>query len=151
MTRFCLLALLLLLPPTAVTAQQPAPSGPVNNTTTTVSRVTLSRILPGQAAAYARDIVDNLIPIYEAYKQAGIIVSYNFFNKSTQEDEGDWQRGVTLTFANWAALDGLAGKQAPITLRHYGSAEKRAAANQARAAMVATVSAFFTTGQSYTR
>lgn len=145
------LALLLMLPVAAATAQQPAPQAPVRVTTTSVSRVTLLRINPGQAAAFNRDVVDNTIPIYEAYKAAGIIVSYTFFNKATSEDASDWQRGITLTYANWAALDGLAAKTDPITLKHYGTAEKRAAAAQARQLVATTVTSFLTTGQAYAR
>lgn len=144
------LALLLALPLTAVAAQ-PAAQAPVRVSVTSVSRVTLLRINPGQAAAFNRDVVDNLIPVYEAYKKAGIIVGYSFFNKSTTDDEGDWQRGITLTYANWAALDGLAAKTDPITLQHFGTAERRTAAQQARAANATTVSAFYTTAVTYTR
>ncbi len=149
------LALLLLLPLAAASAQQPAMApaqqAAIRVTTTAVSRVTLIRVHTGQAGAVNRDIVDNLIPIYEAAKKAGIITGYNFFNKSTMQEENDWQRGVTLNYANWAAIDGLAAKMEAITLAHYGTAERRTAANAARAAMTTTVSAFFTTSQSYTR
>lgn len=154
MVRFRTLAILFALPLAAASAQQPAAASAqaaVRVTTTSVARVTLVRINPGQIPAYNRDMVDNLIPIYEAYKAAGIITGYTLFNKSTSEDANDWQRGVTLSYANWAALDGLAAKMDPITLKHYGSAEKRTAANQARAAIATTISSFLTTGQSYTR
>jgi hypothetical protein len=152
MSQLRLLALALLVPLATATAQTPAPAGPpIRVATTSVSRVTLTRINPGQNAAYNRDMVDNLIPIYEAAKAAGILVGYTLFNKSTLDDPEDWQRGITLTYANWAAIDGLAAKMDPITLRHYGTAEKRAAANAARLTIATTVSAFYSTNQSYTR
>jgi hypothetical protein len=143
--------LLALLLPLATASAQSAAQPPVRLTVTSVSRVTLLRINPGQIAAFNRDVVDNIIPIYEGYKKAGIIVSYTLFNKSTLDEEGDWQRGTTLTYANWAALDGLAAKLDAVTLAHYGTAEKRAAANAARASLATTVSAFYTTGVTYTR
>ncbi len=153
MVRFRTLAILFALPLAAASAQQPAAAAQaaVRVTTTSVSRVTLVRINTGQMPAYNRDMVENLIPIYEAYKAAGIITSYSLFNKATTEDANDWQRGVMLTYANWAALDGLGAKTDPITLKHYGSAEKRNAAGQARTTIATTISSFLTTGQSYTR
>ncbi len=152
MVRFRTLALLLALPLAAASAQQPASTqAAVRVTTTSVARVILVRINPGQIPAYNRDMVDNIIPIYEAYKAAGIITGYSLFNKSTAEDPNDWQRGITLTYANWAALDGLGAKMDAVTLKHYGTAEKRVAANQARAAIATTIASFLTTGQSYTR
>lgn len=67
--------------PATQPAMQPAQQAPIRVTTTAVSRVTLLRVNMGQGGAVNRDIVENLIPIYEAYKKAGIIVGYDFFNK----------------------------------------------------------------------
>ncbi len=152
MARFHSLAVALLLaaPLVPAAAQQPA-AAPVRITTTGVNRVTLYRINPGQGAAHNRDIVENLIPIYEEYKKAGIITGYSFFNKSTSDSPEDWQAGITMNYANWAAIDNIGAKTDPITLKHYGTAEKRAAANQARQAIRMTVSAFNTTSQAYAR
>lgn len=120
-------------------------------TTASVHRVTLYRVLPGQGGAHNRDIVENLIPIYEEYKKAGIITGYNFFNKSTLDSAEDWGAGVTLTYANWAAIDNFGSKTDPITLKHYGTAEKRAMAGAARQAIREVTSAFNTTTQAYAR
>lgn len=98
-----------------------------------------------------RDIVDNLIPVWEEFKKAGIIVSYSMFNKATLENPDDWGFGTTLTFANYAALDNLGAKINPITLKHYGTAEKRAAAATARNGLRTVVSSFLVTTPSYTR
>lgn len=152
MSRVSSLALLLLLPVATLVAQPSAgQQAPVRITTTAVSRVILLRILPGQAAAFNRDMLENIIPIYEAAKAAGIIVNYTVFGKSTSDGEEDWQRGITLTYANWAAIDGLAQRMDAITLRHYGSAERRTQVEQARQSLARTVSAFFTATHSYSR
>ena len=113
-------ALALVFPLAAATAQTPAMAqGAVRVTTTAVSRVTLVQILPGQGAAFNRDMLENQIPVWEAAKAAGILVSYNLFTKPTIDDEDDWNRGITLTYANWAALDGLAAKMDPIQALRY--------------------------------
>jgi len=93
-----------------------------------VSRVVLYRISPGQRPAFDQDMMSNLIPTYEEYKKAGIISEYEIFNNMTTDNANDWGVGVRLTYPNFAALDGLADRTDPITLKHYGSAAKRQAA-----------------------
>lgn len=143
-------ALLLAAPLAPAFAQQPA-AAPVTVTTAGISRVTLFKILPGQGGAYNRDVMDNLIPIYEEAKKAGILLSYSFFSKLTTESPDDWGVGITLTYPNWAALDNLGAKMAPITLRHYGTAERRNAANTARGELRTVVSSMLMGQQSFTR
>ena len=142
------LALLLALPLASATGQGMG-QAPVRVTTTAVSRVTLFRVLPGQAPAYARDVLEHLMPIYEEYKKAGIITDYGFFSKATTEAPDEWNAGVVLTYANFAALDNLGTKTDPITLKHYGSAEKRTAAGNARTAIRTVVSSVLTQRQSF--
>lgn len=143
-------ALLLATPLAPASAQQPA-AAPVTVTTTGISRVTLFRIVAGQGGAYNRDVMDNLIPIYEEFKKAGILLSYSFFSKATAESPDDWGVGVMLTYPNWAALDNLGARTAPITLRHYGTAERRAAANTARGGLRTVVTSFLVGTQSFAR
>lgn len=152
MSRLAALALPLLLglATTSVLAQQPS-AAPVRVTTTAVSRVLLFRIMPGQGAAHNADVLDHLIPTYEEYKKAGIIVDYNVFGKTTLEDAEDWNFGVVLTYANFGALDNLAVRTDPVTLKHYGSAAARTAANDARLKIRTLVSSFLTQAQSYSR
>ena len=128
------IALLLALPAAPIAAQAPAP-------VTTITRVTLYRVLPGQGQAMAKDIKEHFIPLEEEYKTAGLIVGYGTFTNTTKKDENDWTVGTTVTYANWGALDGLGSKINPITLKHYGTAEKRTAAGDARNAIRVVVSA----------
>jgi hypothetical protein len=130
-------------------AQQPA--APVRTTTTAVTRTVLFRILPGQGAAYSQDVVDHLMPVYEAEKQAGIITGYSFFSKATTESPDDWNVGLALTYANYAALDNLNARTDPITLKHYGTAEKRTAAGNARGQIRTVVRSLLTTTVTYSR
>ena len=125
------LAALLALPAADASAQQP---------NTTVSRVTLYRVLPAQRAVFDKDMRENLIPVWEAEKKAGVIVDYAVFTKNVRDSENDWNVGVNITYANWATLDGLQARIGPITLRHYGSAERRTSMGDARNAMRVVVS-----------
>ena len=151
MTRFSAVSLAVLLGvPLAPAAAQQA-SAPVQVTTTAVTRVTLFRIVPGQGGAYNRDIVENLIPIYEEFKKAGLITEYSFFSKTTSESPTDWNAGVSLTYANFAGLDNFGPRANPITLKHYGSAEKRAAALTARGGMRTAISSFLTQRLAFNR
>lgn len=152
MTRFSFLPLTLLLAiPLVPLTRQLTAQAPVRVTTSTVTRITLFRILPGQNAAYNRDVLENLIPIYEEYKKAGILVDYNFFSKATTESVEDWNVGAALTYANFAGLDNLGTRTDPISLKHYGSAEKRTAAGAARNQLRTVMSSFLTQRLSYGR
>jgi hypothetical protein len=133
-------------------AQQMAPApSPVKTKTTAVNRIVLWRVLPGQGAAFNQDVMDHLIPIYEEYKKAGIITDYRFFSKTTADSPDDWTFGVTLTFANFAALDNATDRADPIQLKHYGSADKRTAAVNARNAIRTVVSSFLTQTTEFSR
>ena len=144
------LALLLALPLLPLAAQPAAPA-PVQVTTTSVARVTLYRIATGQNAAFNRDVLENLIPVWEEYKKAGIITGYNVFSKNSTESPDDWNIGISLVYPNFAALDNLGAKTNPITLKHYGTAEKRTAALNARNALRTVVSSFLTQGLTFSR
>jgi len=142
------LAFLLALPLVPAAAQPPAP---VQVTTTAVTRVTLYRIVTGQNAAFNRDVLENLIPVWEEYKKAGMLVDYAVFSKNSTESPEDWNIGISLTFPNFAAFDTFGARTGPITLKHYGTAEKRTAALNARFALRTVVSSFLTQRLSYSR
>ena len=60
--------------------------------------------------AFTEDLKKNIIPIWEAEKSAGLIVSYELFLNSTSSGPDDWDIGYSLTYKNMAALDGLPDK-----------------------------------------
>src|SRR5712692_2444098 len=93
-----------------------------------ISRIVLIHIKPGHTTDFWSDVRQNLKPIYEEYKKQGVITSYGFFTKATLENADDWNVGLTLDYQNYAALDGLAVRTDPITLKFYGSREARTAA-----------------------
>lgn len=97
-----------------------------------VERVLLLKIAPGHRPAFDRDVVTNIIPVYEEEKKAGILSGYQFFNNVTTDNADDWGVGIVLTYPNFATLDDLAERTDPLTLKHYGSAAKRQEATEQR-------------------
>src|SRR5215472_2125873 len=124
------LATLIIVRQSRVSAQQTA--GNVKVTPTTVTRVILFRVNPGQRPAFDQDMMTNLIPIYEEEKKAGILTAYEIFNNVTADNSNDWGVGVAFTYPNFAMLDNLGDRTDPITLKHYGTAAKRQAAAERR-------------------
>lgn len=111
-----LLSLSLLLLATGV-AQDQYTEGPV-------SRVTLVHILPGHFNAFMDDVKNNIKPIWEAEKNAGLIESYGIFLNQTKASIDDWDIGFILTYKNMAALDGLGMKILELRMKQYGDKGK---------------------------
>ena len=96
-------------------------------------RVVLFRVADGATLGQNnRDMATHEIPIWEAQKQAGLIVDYQTFFNTGASSENDWRFGFSITYENWAALDGFFGRANEFANAHYGSPEARRAANQAR-------------------
>ena len=134
-----LFTVVLLQPWDRVAAQQPT-AGSVKVTPSAVTRVILIKVNPGQRPAFDEDVMDNLMPIYEEEKKAGILTNYEIFNNVTTNGPNDWGVGITLTYPNYAMLDNLGERNDPITLKHYGSADKRQAAADHRTQITTIVS-----------
>jgi hypothetical protein len=133
-----LLLSMFVLPWAQVGAQQPA--GGVKVTPSAVTRVILIKVNAGQRPAFDQDVMDNMIPIYEEEKKAGILANYEIFNNVTTNGPNDSGVGAALTYPNYATLDTLGERADPITLKHYGSAEKRQAAADHRNQFATVVS-----------
>ena len=111
-----LLVLSLVLLATAV-AQDQYTEGPV-------SRVTLVHILPGHFNAFMDDVKNNIKPLWESEKSAGLIESYGIFLNQTKNGIDDWDIGFILTYKNFAALDGLGMKVLELRMKQYGDKSK---------------------------
>ena len=98
---------------TAASAQVPYAEG-------TVQRIVHVHILPGHAAAFYADFKANSIPLFEAEKSAGLIVSYRTFTNLQASGPEDWDFGYAIVYANMAALDGLPDKVYDLRMKHYG-------------------------------
>lgn len=149
LVRLALLASVVAVP--VASAQAPAVSDSGIKATSAIMRVSLYRYADGMQQAVLNDMRTHLIPIWEAQRAAGIIVNYSTMTNTTASSKDDWQFGVVLTYKNWAAIDSLGARNGPITLKHYGSAEARTAANQARAKMRVQVSSNLINASSYSR
>lgn len=123
----CLVTLVcVLLMVVAAGAQNPAyNNGPV-------WRVTYVHIMPGMGDAFWKDVHDNLKPIWDAQKQAGIIADYKLYNNATTDGPEDWSVAVAILYPNWAALDSADAKSATISAQHYGSRDAMMAAAKKR-------------------
>jgi hypothetical protein len=89
-----------------------------------VTRVTLVQILPGHFNAFMDDLKTNLKPVWDAEKKAGLIEDYGIFLNSTKANPDDWDVGFSLTYKNFAALDGLAQKVLDLRMKQYGDKSK---------------------------
>ena len=132
------LVFMFVLPWAQVAAQQAA--GGVKVIPSTVTRVILVKVNPGQRPVFDQDMMDNLIPIYDEEKKAGTLTNYEIYNNVTTNGPNDWSVGISLTYPNYATLDNLGERNDPITLKHYGSAEKRQAAADHRNQFTTVVS-----------
>jgi hypothetical protein len=89
-----------------------------------VTRVTLVQILPGHFNAFMDDLKTNIKPIWEAEKKAGLIENYSIFLNTTRANPDDWDIGFTLSYKNFAAIDGLAQKVLDLRMQQYGDKSK---------------------------
>lgn len=89
-----------------------------------VTRVTLVQILPGHFNAFMDDLKNNIKPVWDAEKKAGLIEDYSIFLNSTKANPDDWDLGYTLSYKNFAALDGLAQKVLDLRMKQYGDKNK---------------------------
>jgi hypothetical protein len=89
-----------------------------------VARVTLVQILPGHFNAFMDDLRTNIKPIWDAEKKAGLIENYSVFLNTTKANADDWDIGFSLSYKNFAALDGLAQKVLDLRMKQYGDKGK---------------------------
>jgi hypothetical protein len=135
----------------AISAQGAAVADSGIAATGAVMRVSLYRYADGMQQAVQADMRTHLIPTWEAQRAAGILVNYATMTNASPSSRDDWQFGIALTYKNWAALDSLGARIAPITLKHYGTAEARAAALEARNKMRVLISSSLINATSYAR
>jgi len=70
------------------------------------------------------DLKNNIKPIWDAEKKAGLIENYSIFLNTTKANPEDWDIGFTLSYKNFAALDGLAQKVLDLCMKQYGDKSK---------------------------
>ncbi len=87
----------------------------------TVERVTLLRVLPGHNDAFWSDVKSNLEPLWNDEKSQGLIEGYQLFLNQTRSGVEDWNVGVSITYKNMAALDGLGMKVFDLRMKKFGN------------------------------
>jgi hypothetical protein len=127
------LALLCLLGlPALGSAQEHYNEGPV-------WRVNYLAVKPGKFNEALRDIRQNFAKVSAAAKEQGLILDYKVYLNATSNNPDDWDIATAVLYKGYAALDGLAGKMDPITLKHYSTAEARTQAATKRTELWTTV------------
>lgn len=105
-----------------------------------VWRVTYLSTKPGKFNDALKDIRDHFSKVYTDAKAQGLVLDFKVFLNTTSTGPTDWNIATGILYKGYSALDGLAGKMDPITLKHYGSAEARTQAGAKRADLWTTVS-----------
>src|SRR3954470_19605258 len=120
MKRFSLVTVLLVLCffGTYAQAQNKPTEGPV-------WRISLFKVKPGKLSDVLMNWRQNWRVINEEMKRQGLIVGYRVYVNTTTDGPDDWDLATAIAYKNWAAFDGLGEKVDAITLKHYGSPEKR--------------------------
>ncbi|MDQ6654019.1 MAG: hypothetical protein M3Y84_14920 [Acidobacteriota bacterium] len=127
MKRFSLLPLLLALCFAGAHAQAQD-----NTTPGPVWRVSTYKVRPGKMNDVLMDLRQHFRVVSEEYKRQGVILDYRIYTNTTTDGPNDWDFAIATAYKNWAALDTLGPQADAITLKHYGSAEKRQQAADAR-------------------
>jgi len=109
-----------------------------------VTRVTLVQILPGHFNAFMDDLKTNIKPIWDAEKKAGLIEDYGIFLNTTKANADDWDIGFSLSYKNFAALDGLAQKVLDLRMKQYGDKGKEQQVIDKRVQNARTVASILT-------
>ena len=68
---------------------------------------------------YFRDVLPNRKRVLDEYQKQGLILSHKILSGSAS-NESDWDVLLLVEYKNWAALDGLDAKTAPIDKKVFG-------------------------------
>ena len=85
-----------------------------------VTQVSSIKILPGMFDAYMKYLATTYKGLMEEYKKAGLIVDYAVYATNARKpSEPDLY--LTITYKNWATLDGLQDRTEPVSNKVWGS------------------------------
>ena len=117
-------ALMLPLPGMCADQARPYSEGPV-------TVITSIKILPGGFDAYMDFVATTRKALMNEYKKAGLITDWHVYSaqaRSPQEPDVL----LSITYKNWAALDGLADRSEAIDRKVVGSQDKATAEGVSR-------------------
>jgi len=122
--------LLLLLGPGLANSQDE----PRSYTEGPVVEVSYIKVMPGMFDAYMKWLATERKQLMAEYKRAGLILDHKVFGAQPRSpSEPDLI--LTVTYKNFAALDGLRDKQEPLEKKIWGSVSKANQANIDRGKM----------------
>jgi hypothetical protein len=100
----------------------------------TVTQISSIKVMPGMFEAYMKYLSTTYKGIMEEAKKAGVIVDYGVYqtNARTPQEPDIY---LTVTYKNWAALDGQQERMEPITSKVWGSLSGRDKASVDRGKM----------------
>jgi len=88
-----------------------------------VVELSFIKIKPGQFDAYMSYLATTYKSLLEEQKKAGLIVDYAVYGAQAGSP-GEPDLILSVTYKNWAALDGLEDKTEPIVNKTFGSQQK---------------------------
>jgi hypothetical protein len=97
-----------------------------------VWRVSYYHIKPGQGDAFWKDFRENLKPVYDSVKKAGLISDYKVWTNVTTDGPSDWDIAIGLLYPNYAAFDAIDAQAVTISTKHYGSRDAMIEAGKKR-------------------
>lgn len=95
-------------------------------------RVNYLNVKPGKMGDSLKDLRANFSKVSAAAKAAGLIADYKVYLNPTSSGPDDWDIATAILYKNWGAMDGLTAQTEALTLKHYGTADARQKANDAR-------------------
>ena len=87
-----------------------------------VVNVSYVKVKPGQFDAYMKFLATTYKQLMEEQKKAGLIVDYAVYGAQARSPQ-DPDLVLTITYANWAAFDGLEAKTEAMLAKAFGSRE----------------------------
>jgi hypothetical protein len=99
-----------------------------------VINLSFIKVKPGQFDAYMKYLATTYKPLMEEQKKAGLIVDYTIFASQASSPQ-DADLILSITYANWAAFDGLEQKTEAMLAKAFGSRDKMNQAAVDREAM----------------
>ena len=105
-----------------------------------VWRVNYLNVKPGKFTDTLKDLRANFNKVSAQAKAQGLIQDHKVYFNATSTGPDDWDIATATLYKGYGALDGMAGKMDPITLKHYGTAETRTQAGAKRQELWTTVS-----------
>jgi hypothetical protein len=88
-----------------------------------VVELSFIKIKPGMFDAYMAYLASTYQDLLEEQKKAGLVVDYAVY-AAQAGSPGEPDLILSVTYKNWAALDGLEDKIEPITNKKFGSQQK---------------------------